>query len=138
MLKKILKNHAEKIRFGSVGAINTAIDFSILFILVELGLPNIVSNFISTSVALIFSFFANKKFTFKTDKTTAKHFTGFIIITLFGLWVIQPVIIESVRILMQTSNINPRIILLIGKTLATIASLIWNYILYKKFVFIKT
>jgi putative flippase GtrA len=137
-VENLLKKHAEKLRFAVVGGLNTAIDFVILFTLVALGFPNIAGNYISTSVALIFSFFANKKFTFKHDgKANIQQLALFLVITIFGLWVIQPVIIESVRLLIGPSLANDFIVLLIGKLLATIASLIWNYLLYRRFVFRK-
>jgi len=137
-VKRLIKKHAEKLRFAVVGGFNTAIDFVILFILVALGLPTIASNFLSTSAALIFSFFANKKFTFKdNDKITGLQFVYFLIITLFGLWVIQPVIIWSTESIIEHWAINSYIVLLISKVLATVASLIWNYLLYRRFVFKK-
>ncbi|MEI6851035.1 MAG: GtrA family protein [Candidatus Saccharibacteria bacterium] len=135
-MRNHLKKHAEKLRFGVVGGLNTAIDFTILFVLVGFGLPVIASNFISTSAALVFSFFANKKFTFKNNnKSTSKHIVLFLSITLFGLWVIQPVIIEGIRYLVEPMSLNKDIVLLIGKLFATCATLVWNYILYRKFVF---
>lgn len=135
-MQKLLKKHAEKIRFGIVGVANTSIDFVILFALVALGLPTIASNFVSTSVALIFSFFANKKFTFKHEgKNTNRQIILFFAITLFGLWIIQPVIIEGVKLLVSSWFTNKYLVLLIGKLFATVASLIWNYLLYRKFVF---
>jgi len=137
-VEKLLKKHAEKLRFAVVGGLNTAIDFVILFTLVSLGLPTIASNFLSTSAALIFSFFANKKFTFKdNDKITGLQFVYFLIITLFGLWIIQPVIIWSTESIIGHWTINSYVVLLISKVLATIASLIWNYLLYRRFVFKK-
>ena len=135
-MQKLIKKHAEKIRFGLVGVVNTGIDFIILFVLVALGLPTIASNFASTSVALVFSFFANKKFTFKHEgKNTNQQIILFFVITLFGLWVIQPVIIEGVKFIIGSWFTNKYFILLIGKLFATVASLIWNYLLYRKFVF---
>jgi len=154
-MEKILKKHAEKFRFGIVGIFNTVIDFVVLFILVATGLPAIASNFVSTSVAMVFSFFANKTYTFKaTEKGTGKHVAYFLIITLFGLWVIQPIIIMSINLLLGSWFTDScmvgligdllgswfkasYLVLLIGKVLATIASLVWNYLLYRKFVFIK-
>jgi putative flippase GtrA len=56
---------------------------------------------------------------------------------MFGLWVIQPAIIAFVAWLLASSNLSKPIILLAGKLLATVVTLIWNYILYSKFVFIK-
>lgn len=153
-MKNLLKKHAEKVRFGLVGVANTAIDFGILFTLVALGLPTIASNFASTSVALVFSFFANKSFTFRHEgRNSTKQLVYFFVITLFGLWVIQPVIIEGINLLLGSWFINSSlviwlghlsslfkakyIVLLVGKGLATLASLVWNYLLYRKFVFVK-
>jgi putative flippase GtrA len=137
-VEELLKNNAEKIRFVIIGGLNTAIDFGILFALVTLGLPTVASNFVSTSVAMVFSFFANKSFTFQdTSKNTTKRIAIFLIITIFGMWVIQPIIIELIKMALSPSVTNKYIVLLIGKILATIASLTWNYLMYRKFVFIK-
>lgn len=137
-MEKLLKKHADKFRFGIVGAINTVIDFGVLFILVNLGLPTIISNFASTSTALIFSFFANKKFTFKDNSKNHKsQIVRFFVVTLFGLWVIQPVIIEGVRLLIVQLSIDQNISLLVGKTLATCTTLVWNYTLYSRTVFLE-
>ena len=137
-MRELAKKHAEKIRFALIGGINTAIDFVILFILVGLGVPTLISNILSTSSALTFSFFANKKFTFKaTNKITRAQVLQFLGITLVGLWVIQPVIIFVVKFLMSSLNLNTFVVLFIGKLLATVVTLIWNYLLYKNFVFKK-
>ena len=57
LLKKHAKKHIEKVKFGIVGAANTALDFAILFLLVSFGLDKIVANFFSTGIAFFFSFF---------------------------------------------------------------------------------
>ena len=138
-MKNLLKKHADKIRFALVGGTNTAIDFGILFTLKLLGLPEMPSNFISTSVALVFSFFANKKFTFKDNSTQDKaQFIKFLVITLFGLWVIQPVILLAVKSALHPLSLNSYIVLFVGKLLATCVTLVWNYLLYRKFVYKKT
>ena len=56
-MEKLLKKHAEKIRFALVGGFNTALDFIILFGLVALGLDKIPANYISTTVTMVISFF---------------------------------------------------------------------------------
>jgi len=138
-MDQILKKHAEKIRFAIVGGANTALDFIILFALTFSGMDRIAANYVSTSVALIFSFFANKSFTFK-DKTgnSKKQFILFIVITLIGLWVIQPIIIWLSTNALEQYIANEAITLFIAKLIATIASLIWNYLLYSRLVFKKT
>ncbi|NTW61864.1 GtrA family protein [Candidatus Saccharibacteria bacterium] len=152
-MKNLLKKHADKVRFGAVGIANTALDWSIFFTLVAIGIAPLFGNFVSTSVALTFSFYANKTFAFKDQsKTTKKHFMSFVVITLIGLWIIQPIIIEgfnmalgswftqSQPVLWLVSVIGPwfkarYLVLFIGKGWATAASLVWNYVLYRKFVF---
>jgi putative flippase GtrA len=135
-MKETLQQHADKLRFALVGGINTVIDFGILFSLVYLGLDKIPSNFISTSVAFIFSFFANKTFTFKSKTGNAKReFILFIIVTLFGLWVLQPLVITALSHLLTPLHVKEGALLLISKLVATVVSLIWNYIMYSRFVF---
>jgi putative flippase GtrA len=137
-MQELIKKHADKLRFAIVGGLNTAIDFVVLFVLVALGLPTIASNVLSTSTALVFSFFANKTFTFKdNNKGTKKQFAIFLIITLFGLWILQPIVIEGTRLTIETWFNNSYIVLFIGKVLATCVTLVWNYLMYKKFVFKK-
>jgi len=137
-MEKLLKKHVEKVKFIIVGGANTAIDFVILFGLTFLGVDKLVANFFSTSVALVFSFFVNKSFTFKNEtKNAKKQFALFLVITLFGLWVIQPLVILGVTSLTESFITNSAISLFIAKLVATVASLIWNYIFYSRIVFKK-
>ena len=77
-------------RFAVVGVANTLLDFGVLFTLTSLGVNKLVANVISTTIAFIFSFFANKKFTFKsTSKNLVREMILFVIVTLFGLWGLQ-------------------------------------------------
>lgn len=131
-----LRKHAQKIRFGIVGLANTALDFILLFILVGLGLDKIPANYISTGISFIFSFFVNKKFTFKSKGgNVKKQFAYFIAITIVGLWVIQPIIITIVSNLLESTGLAEAAILFIAKVIATGASLVWNYLFYSRLVF---
>lgn len=135
-MEKVLEKHGEKIRFIIVGGANTAIDFLILFLLSNMGMNKIVANYISTTIALIFSFFANKSFTFKNKTDNAKkQFILFLVVTLAGLWLLQPLIIwiatNALAPYIPNSNVN----LFVAKLIATVASLIWNYLLYSRLVF---
>ena len=135
---ELVKKHAEKIRFGIVGIANTGLDFIVLFALVALGLDKIPANYISTGTAFIFSFFVNKSFTFKSKGgNVKKQFLLFIIITIIGLWVIQPLIITGVSALLVNTGWASAVTLFIAKIIATVASLIWNYIFYSRLVFKK-
>jgi hypothetical protein cdiviTM7_02105 len=139
-MQEVVKKHADKLRFTIVGSINTALDFSILFILTMLfNIPKELANFISTSVSFLFSFFANKKYTFKsTSKNLKKQFLLFTVVTLFGLWVIQTIIITAITPVFTNLGVNRPAALLISKLIATAASLIWNYTLYSRVVFKKS
>ena len=135
---ELVKKHVEKIKFGIVGVANTAVDFIILFILVNLGLDKIHANYISTGLAFIFSFFVNKSFTFKSTSGNAKkQFVLFLLVTMTGLWVIQPIIIALVTTGLETLIDSSNIVLLVAKLIASIASLTWNYLFYSRLIFKK-
>lgn len=137
-LKSLLKKHAQKLRFGLVGIANTALDFVILFILVGLGLDKIPANYISTAIAFLFSFAVNKSFTFKsTGGNVKKQFALFIGVTAVGLWVIQPIVIAVVAWILGPTDWSSPVILFVAKIIATVASLIWNYLFYSRLVFKK-
>lgn len=137
-MRNLLKQHAEKFRFALVGGFNTVLDFGILFLLVSLGLDKIIGNYISTSIAFLFSFFANKTFTFKaTSGDARREFVTFMVVTLFGLWVLQPLVIAAVSTLLDSSALAPSAVLIAAKLVATVVSLIWNYFMYSRFVFKK-
>lgn len=132
-MKALIKKHESKLRFAIVGGTNTAIDFGILFLLHSVGVNKYVANIISTSIAFIFSFFANRTFTFKSKGSAKKQFIPFLVVTLIGLWVLQPAVIWLVSVLLQ--NMNETLALFIAKLVATIASLVWNYLFYSRVVF---
>lgn len=136
-MKDLLKQHAEKFRFALVGGFNTALDFGLLFLFVNLGFDKIIANYISTSIAFVFSFFANKTFTFRATGDARREFITFVTITLFGLWVLQPIVITGVTALAAPLDISESAILIGAKLIATIISLIWNYIMYSRVVFRK-
>lgn len=136
-----MKNKGQIARFGLVGGANTAIDFGILFILKAVGLPVITANIISTSIAFCFSFVANKKFTFKTSGTNVRReLLLFVLVTLFGLWVLQSLVISATLAAIDASGLHmsENIALFAAKIIATIVSLVWNYLLYAKVVFRST
>lgn len=126
-------------RFLLVGAVNTVIDFGSLFLLVSLGSQPLVANTISTGVAFTFSFFANRRYTFQAASgSVARQMTLFIMVTLFGLWAIQPVVIWLISPLITAAfhgGLSTSWVLLMAKAAATAITLIWNYVLYAKAVF---
>lgn len=126
----------KKLRFVLVGCLNTAIDFGVYVVAIQFGSPVLLANYLSTSVALCVSFIANKQFTFKDNsKTKLSQIGRFLAVTLFGLWVLQPIVIQTVIVLGAALNIPNTSLYIIGKILATAVTLVWNYILYNKLVF---
>ena len=136
-MEKFREKHGDKLRFAIVGGANTALDFILLFVFVNLfGFDKIPANYISTGISFIFSFIVNKKFTFKSTTGNAKKQFGlFLIVTMIGLWVIQPLVILGVTALIAPTNWDSNVILFATKIIATVASLIWNYLFYSRLVF---
>lgn len=129
---------SKPIRFAAIGALNTLLDFGILFILKSLGVPIVVANIISTSIAFSISFTLNKKYTFKTSDTNVKREIAlFIAVTLFGLWVLQNLVITLASpVITGIFTTSSGVTLLIAKLAATVVSMIWNYIMYDRVVFV--
>ncbi len=135
-MQATINSNSRKRRFIVVGSLNTVLDFGILFTLKTLGLPAIYANVISTSAAFCFSFFANKKYTFQTTGANVRReILLFIIVTLFGLWVLQSIVIKLVTLTLLSTSLPSGAILFIAKILATVVSLTWNYVLYSRIVF---
>jgi putative flippase GtrA len=59
----------------------------------------------------------------------------FTVVTLFGLWVIQGLIIHFLTPVIMNVGFTEELALLASKLVATVASLIWNYLLYSRVVF---
>ncbi len=96
----------------------------------------IAANIISTSVALTFSFFANRTFTFGSTGTKRSQAVRFLAVTLIGLWVLQPIVLLlTVGPLEEFFSRETSIV--IAKLLATVVSMVWNYLLYDSLVFRK-
>ena len=102
------------------------------------GIDKFVANIISSTTAFVFSFFANKKYTFQTtDTNIRREMILFVVVTLFGLWVLQNFVIWLFMPFATTLLHNNAYALLASKLLATVVSMTWNYFLYSKVVFKK-
>lgn len=133
-----LEDKRQLFRFGLIGGINTVIDFCLLFLLKSAGLPVITSNIISSTTAFVFSFFANKNYTFRSQgASVVRQMVLFTVVTLFGIWMLQTAIIQITLPWFSALTKNTSTGLLVAKLCATAISLIWNYVLYAKVVFLK-
>ena len=135
-VKQLLAKHSDKIKFIIIGGFNTVLDFAILFALSNfLQLDKLISNIISTSIAMVSSYLLNKKYTFENTSKSRTQLIKFLVVTIAGLWGLQTIIIQSFSFLFVNIINNANLTLFIGKIIATGASMVWNFILYKKFVF---
>jgi putative flippase GtrA len=142
-IKKLLGN--KKFRFVIVGGTNTVIDFVFYNIFSKIfGLILPVANMISSFIAMLFSFFMNKKYTFhaknSADSITARREIAreivlFFIFTLIGIWVIQSGTIWLIQHIFAGLDWDNFWLKNGAKLVASVPSLIWNYVTYNKFVF---
>lgn len=125
-------------RFGSIGALNTAVDFALFALLTNaFGMHYVAANIVSTGSALVLSFFLNGKVTFKS-RLSGRSAALFLTTTLIGLWVLQPVVITLSEPLLRPLLSSVQLqdfSLLAAKVIATGFSLTWNFLLYKYLVF---
>ncbi len=120
------------IRFGLVGVINTAVDVLSFIALIYLGIPSLVAIFISTSLGLLCSFTLNRTFVFGGSQVGTRTVGNFLLVTCFGLWVLQPIIIEGLAIML---NNHSELYLSAYKLVATGVTMVWNFCWYRSKVF---
>lgn len=143
-------------RFALVGVFNTIFDFTVFnillfgFDLADSKKAVIVANTISATLAALVSFILNRSFVFRSHDTPHHYALYFVLITLSGLYLIQNLIIwvvlHSFSGVAQTvqdglaaigiTSISAEFILVnTAKAIGTLGSMIWNYNMYKHFVF---
>lgn len=128
----------KKIRFIIVGFVNTLVDLLLYGLLVFLGVGFWLANFISTSSGMAVSFSLNKNYTFQSkSKRHVRQVGFFLVITAFSMWVIQPVVIYLTRSPAAElfSFLPDTLVVLLPKCLATLVSLLWNYLWYNNYIF---
>ena len=138
-------------RFGIVGIFNTLLDFAIFNALSSkmIRLSKIKANTVSTTVAMIFSFFVNRNFVFYGHDNELMQAVLFFTVTAFGLYVLQNGIIYLLaerwswpgRVTARLTRshhipLESDFVLKNGaKVVGTVVSLVWNYVLYGRIVF---
>lgn len=130
--------------FGLIGIVNTALDIGAYLTLRVASVPIVVANIASTSLALTLSYFLNRRFTFNSAAKSRHTIVPFLLVTLTGLWLLQPLVIyialsildaPSVAQSLGHIGISSASRDLLSKLVATPASLVWNYVLYRRIVF---
>ena len=140
-LKQIIKQFS---KFFLVGMINTGIDFAILNN--EMMISGISSgpillafNVFSFSVAVVNSYYMNKYWTFE-DKNpdgakTPVKLSQFIGVSLVGLCINSIVVYGFTEFIPVMFGLTPKLWVNVAKIFATGASMVWNFIGYKLWVF---
>ncbi len=145
MSKKVLKKRDKKvIMFAAIGIFNTLFDMALYVLVQYLTGSIIIANIVATSAALIGSYLLNSKLTFKAKKWTAKSFVLFVVVTIFGLWVLQTGVIY---LLTPLVGVIPEFLwrllgpiedvakILAPKVVATAVTVVWNFLWYNKVIF---
>lgn len=128
-------------KFVVVGGLNTFVDFAILNILIiftglAVGFGYSAFKGISFIVAVINSYFWNKYWTFESGREkTAKEFLQFIVVSAVGFGVNVGAASLIVNVFGGQFGISSNLLANVGAAVATILSLIWNFIGYKFIVF---
>lgn len=135
------------VRFGLVGGINTMVDTALFLILRQGGFPLLLANLCSTATALMASIYLHHRFTFQHPRRlTYTQRVLYIAVTLSGSWVLQPLVMAAFISLNHTVHYVQAISALLGhpttvanllpKLAAIMVTIIWNYVLYSKVVFV--
>jgi putative flippase GtrA len=130
--------------FSAIGVFNTLVDIAIYIFVYDKSHNLIVANTVATTAGLIGSYILNSKLTFQTKTWTTKTVVSFVVVTVFGLWVLQTGTIELLshfltripehywQVLGPIEKLSKQ---LVPKLLATAVTLVWNYSWYNKVIF---
>ncbi len=131
-------------KFATVGISNTLIDWGALNLQILLtgitaGLFYPVFKGVSFLIAIINSFLWNKFWTFKKIKVekTGTEFLQFLIISAIGLVINVGIASLAVNLIGPQAGISPKIWATVGALIATMFSMVWNFLGYKFIVFKK-
>jgi putative flippase GtrA len=141
MLEKYNQLFHQLLKFVVVGVINTAIDFAVLNILSAItgiysGAGIIWINSLAFAVAVINSYFMNKYWTFATKGSVgAGEASSFLLVSLVGLSINSGLVFGITTHIRPILGLSAALWENIAKLFATGASMVWNFIGYKLFVF---
>ncbi|WP_231497156.1 GtrA family protein [Arthrobacter sp. MA-N2] len=115
------------IKFLAVGAASFAIDLGTLTLLHE---PGRVDLWIATPIAflasLVFNFFAQRKFTFQSGTRAHVSFLKYGVLVVVNLLATDFIVNGIAAVGVSYA---------IGKVIATVATTVWNFLLYKHWIF---
>lgn len=127
---KMLK---ELISYGIFGVLTTIINIVVFFLLDKLKVPYTVGTVIAWFISVLFAFYTNKKYVFKSESTSkevmTKEVTAFYGSRVLSLFIDLGLMFLLINILVLGN--------LISKILSNIVVVVVNYILSKLFIFKK-
>lgn len=112
-------------KFIIAGGIGFVVDFSLLSLMLRIGLDPITGRLISFSIAVISTFLINRNYTFKSEGNIFKQFQKYLFASLFGLSVNWGIYSLSLP------YFSPQLSLIIASALAMII----NFVFYRFVVF---
>ena len=130
-------------KFGSVGVLNTLVDWGVLNLLIfltQIFSGPFYSLFKSASfvVAVLNSYFWNKFWTFSSaggQKKTSKEFFQYILVSLVGFGINVGAASFLVNVWGAPAGVEPKLWANAGALLGTVLGMTWNFLGYKLIVF---
>ena len=125
----LVRKYDEIIRYIIAGILTTIVSIASYNLLRNINIDYKICTILSWILAVIFAYFINKLFVFKSQKNNIKEFINFILARLLSLF------IEFIfmMIMVDFININDRI----AKLIVQFIVLVLNYVFSKFFVFKK-
>ena len=125
----LVRKYDEIIRYIIAGILTTIVSITSYNLLRNINIDYKICTILSWILAVIFAYFINKLFVFKSQKNNIKEFINFILARLLSLF------IEFIfmMIMVDFININDRI----AKLIVQFVVLVLNYVFSKFFVFKK-
>ena len=77
----------ELIRYIFVGGMTTLVNYSVYYVLLKLNAHWLIANSVSWLGAVLFAYYTNKKYVFKSSNESKKEFVSFVLLRLVTLLV---------------------------------------------------
>lgn len=119
----------ELLRYIFVGGMTTLVNYSIYYVLLKLKVHWLFANSLSWVGAVIFAYYTNKKYVFKSINESKKAFVSFVLLRLLTLFVET----GCLSLLIDLLHIQP----MVSKMIVSFITIISNYVLCKLKVFKK-
>lgn len=122
-------------RFAMVGLGNTLVDAALFNLLTwrRLGVPLIAAAIVSGSVAMLASFLAHQRFTFRVQGTSLRKIIAFVVISAAGVYLARPLLMRWA--LSLSLGLAPWAMRNVAWLFAVSMVMGGNYLAYRRWVF---